>query len=97
MARPFAGEVQWVVKSLLPKHEEAAAKGVKLVPCCGTDSVPADISTWLAARELRERHQQQTAKVVAVVTKFKGGASGGTLASAVTMFDSPWGLLWQAA
>ncbi len=27
-------------------HEPAAAKGVRIVPCCGYDSIPSDLGAW---------------------------------------------------
>lgn len=33
-----------------------AAKGVKIVHCCGYDSVPSDIGTLVAVNEMRQKH-----------------------------------------
>lgn len=35
-------------------HEQAAEKGVFIVPSCGFDSVPSDIGSFLAAETLKK-------------------------------------------
>ncbi|PSC71057.1 saccharopine dehydrogenase [Micractinium conductrix] len=81
----ITGEVPWV-KTIVDKyHEAAAAKGVRIVPCCGFDSIPFDLGALLAVRHLAERYGKKTAKVLNVVMGSKGGVSGGTIASGLNM------------
>lgn len=35
------GEVLWVRKMIAAHHDEAEKKGLRLVPCCGYDSIPS--------------------------------------------------------
>ena len=35
-------------------HDEAVAKGVRIVPCCGYDSIPSDLGTWFVVDHIRK-------------------------------------------
>jgi short subunit dehydrogenase-like uncharacterized protein len=37
----ITGETPWVKQMIDKHHEQAKAKGLRIVPCCGYDSVPA--------------------------------------------------------
>ncbi len=39
------GEAPWVRRIIQQYHEAAEKAGVRIVPCCGFDSVPSDIGT----------------------------------------------------
>lgn len=41
------GEVLWVRRMIDQHHEAATAGGVKIVHCCGYDSIPSDLGTLL--------------------------------------------------
>ena len=64
-------------------HEEAARKGLRIVPCCGFDSTPFDLGALLVVNHMRERLGKKPAKVLNVVMGSKGGVSGGTIARSV--------------
>lgn len=49
---PGAGEVPWVRRNIKAYHAEAEEKGVKLVHCCGFDSVPFDLGVHMVAKEM---------------------------------------------
>lgn len=53
---PSAGEVTFVKRSIAKHARAAEARGVRVVHCCGYDSVPSDLGTLLvvdhAQREL---------------------------------------------
>lgn len=81
------GETPWV-RSLIDRHHaRAAAEGTRIVPCCGFDSVPSDLGAWRVARALRGRHGERCASGKACFV-LRGGVNGGTLASALNLFDS---------
>ncbi len=61
-------------------HEEAAAKRVRIVPCCGFDSTPFDLGALLVIDYMRKQLGKQPAKVLNAVMGSKGGVSGGTIA-----------------
>lgn len=37
-------------------HEQAAEKGVIIVPSCGFDSIPSDLGSFMAAEALKKVH-----------------------------------------
>jgi short subunit dehydrogenase-like uncharacterized protein len=49
-----AGEVGWVREIADRFHKQAEDQGVFLVPACGFDSVPSDLTCWLAESNIRE-------------------------------------------
>lgn len=78
----LTGETPWV-RSLIDRlHGEAEAKGVKIVPSCGYDSIPSDLGAWFAARELQRRYPGcRVGRISCLVAEGKGGFSGGTIES----------------
>ena len=83
----ITGETVWV-RSLIDRHHaQAAADGTRIIPCCGFDSVPSDIGSFLVARHMQEA---LTAPCVEVKTYFQmyGGFNGGTLASNMNRYES---------
>lgn len=59
-----------------------------MIPCCGFDCVPSDISTWVAVQEVHRRFDVQTRRVDVCIHSVQGGISGGTLASVLQAFDT---------
>ncbi len=50
-----AGE-PWYIRRIMDKyHEAAAAKGVRIVPCCGYDSIPSDMGTFFVVDHIRRQ------------------------------------------
>ncbi len=37
-------------------HDEAARKGVKIVHCCGFDSIPSDLGTQAVVEHIKREH-----------------------------------------
>lgn len=58
-------------------HDEAAAKGLRLVPCCGFDSIPHDLGVLYTVQQLRERDGRGPLEIDGYVSA-RGGVSGGT-------------------
>ena len=51
--KPVAGE-PWFIRRIIDKyHDTAAGKGVRLVPCCGYDSIPSDLGTWFVVNHVK--------------------------------------------
>jgi len=76
----ITGENFWV-KGLIDKHhEEASAKGVRIIPSCGYDSLPSDLGTFYAVTKIN-----QPIKRVESFHAMKGGASGGTIETMFSM------------
>jgi short subunit dehydrogenase-like uncharacterized protein len=72
------------VDGLLERHAaRARAAGVRIVNCCGFDSVPHDLGVYFAMRELRPTEPV----VVEAFVQAGGGISGGTWHSAIGIFS----------
>ena len=78
----ITGENFWVKEMIAKHHEAAAAKGVRIIPSCGFDSIPSDLGCFFSIRKLGTQ-----IKRVESFHSFKGGASGGTLETIFSMGD----------
>ena len=83
----ITGETPWVRRLIDAHHVTAAARGAKIVPMCGFDSVPSDLGAWLLVDHIRRVLGQPTREVKALFTA-KGGLNGGSLASALALAAS---------
>ena len=78
----ITGETFWVQQLVDTYHERASADRVRIVPCCGFDSVPSDIGAYLLARH------QRAEKVRGYFRFGGGGLNGGTVASVANLVES---------
>jgi short subunit dehydrogenase-like uncharacterized protein len=78
----ITGENFWVKKIIDKHHVEAAAKGIRIVPSCGYDSLPSDLATLYAIDQMRK-----PVKRVDCFHTAKGGASGGTIETIFSIAD----------
>lgn len=83
----ITGETPWVRTLIDRYHTQAAADGTRIIPCCGFDSVPSDLGTYLVVRHLQRELGVPCQQVNAYFQAF-GGFNGGTLASAFNLYDS---------
>lgn len=83
----ITGETPWVRDLIARHHAQAADDGTRIVPLCGFDSVPSDLSAFLAHSTLMQRHSEPAYRVKAAF-RLRGGFNGGTLASMFHLFDS---------
>lgn len=58
------------------------------MPSCGFDSIPSDISAYLSNKTLKSLPTPLEAGSSMTAHQVKGGISGGTVSSAMTMFES---------
>jgi short subunit dehydrogenase-like uncharacterized protein len=80
----ITGETPWV-KGLIDQHHEQAEKnGVRIIPFCGFDSIPSDLSAWLANEALQANDGEGCVRVK-VAFSIRGGFNGGTMASMFNM------------
>lgn len=77
----LTGEVQWIRRMIDRHHDEAMTAGVKIVNCCGFDSIPSDMGVYFLQKEAKARTGQYCQTVKMRVKAMKGGMSGGTYAS----------------
>lgn len=59
-----------------------------MIPCCGFDCVPSDISTWVAADQIRRDLKACTRRVDVCIYSLETSISGGTLTSVIRAFDN---------
>ncbi|MGE5763897.1 MAG: saccharopine dehydrogenase family protein [Mycobacterium leprae] len=77
----LTGEVLFVRDSIDRCHDVAAGNGARIVHCCGFDSVPSDLGVLLLHQAAVADGAGDLEDTILVVTAFKGGISGGTVAS----------------
>ncbi|MDC0942870.1 saccharopine dehydrogenase NADP-binding domain-containing protein [Gammaproteobacteria bacterium] len=76
----ITGENFWV-KDLIDKHHsEALAKGIRIIPSCGFDSIPSDLGAFFSAKAIGK-----PIKRIESFHSYEGGASGGTLETMFSM------------
>ena len=78
----ITGENFWVKGIIAKHHEEASAKGIRIIPSCGYDSIPSDLGVFYSAKALNK-----PIKRIESFHSWKGGASGGTLETMFSMGD----------
>jgi len=72
------GEIDWVEKMQRKYSREAESKGISLVSCAGYDSIPPDLTAYLAAKAL-EKDGQRLQRFEAFVGGGGGALPTGTL------------------
>ena len=78
----ITGENFWVRGLIEKHHDEAAAKGIRIIPSCGFDSIPSDLGSFYAVKKADVPISR-----VESFHSFKGDASGGTLETIFSMPD----------
>ena len=80
----ITGETPWV-RDLIAQHDESARRnGARIIPFCGFDSIPSELSVHLAHATMRQRYGVPCISVKSAFS-FRGGVNGGTLASLFNM------------
>lgn len=79
----ITGEPSYVADILEKHHARAQAAALKIVSCCGFDSIPHDLGVLYTVRQL------DTSRPISIegIVQAKGGISGGTWHSAVNAFS----------
>ncbi len=83
----LTGEVQWMARVIPTYQAAAAASGARIVHSCGFDSIPSDMGTWFLQRQMLAQHGVPACHVKSRVGRNRGTASGGTVASMLTVLD----------
>ncbi|OMH37223.1 hypothetical protein BGP79_14900 [Tersicoccus sp. Bi-70] len=78
----LTGEVLFVRRSIDAADETAQRTGARIVHSCGFDSIPSDLSVARAAEYAHAHGLGELTDVTTHVRRMRGGASGGTVASA---------------
>ncbi len=77
----ITGETFWVRDLIDRYHDRAAADGTRIIPCCGFDSIPSDLGTYLVVRHMQKSLGADCREVKSFY-QIRGGLNGGTFASA---------------
>lgn len=77
----ITGEAPWVRRMISKYDAHAKQKGVRIVHMAGFDSIPSDLTTFLAADHMKKKHNKECGKVEVHVKITGGAVSGGTVAS----------------
>jgi len=83
----LSGEVHWMAKVISQYQSAAEESGACIVPTCGFDSIPFDLGTWFLQDAMQNKHGVAACEVKTRVGRFSGTASGGTIASILTMLE----------
>lgn len=75
----ITGEPEFVELTIAKYGDAAMRAGVRIVSCCGFDSIPHDLGAWLTARQLPSNEPM----VIEGFVRSKGTFSGGTWQSAI--------------
>jgi short subunit dehydrogenase-like uncharacterized protein len=84
----ITGETPWMREIAERYHAAAARDGLRIIPCCGFDSVPSDLGALLMARHIRSSTGVAVGEVRGYF-QLSGGLNGGTVASLLNMLDMP--------
>ena len=76
----ITGENHWVRGLIDKHHDEAASKGIRIIPSCGYDSIPSDLGVFFTISQFNKPVSR-----VDVYHEAQGGASGGTTETIFTM------------
>ena len=83
----LTGEVTFI-RRMIDRHDAEAQKtGARIVHTCGYDSIPSDLGTWFVVQAYRERFGELPTKLLHAAGESRGGASGGTVASMLFLFE----------
>ena len=77
----LAGELLFMRESIDRYGAVAAGTGARIIHCCGVDSVPPDLGVLLLHRAAAADGAGDLEDTTLLVKAFKGGVSGGTLAT----------------
>ncbi len=83
----LTGEVTFIRRMIDRHHAEAAASGARIVHTCGYDSIPSDLGARFVALAYHAQYGEHPERVVHAAGEARGGASGGTVASALEMME----------
>lgn len=78
----LTGETQFMHDTIAAHHATAQASGARIVHTCGFDSIPSDLGVFVLHGALGAMK-----RATYVVEVMKGGVSGGTVASMLTMAE----------
>lgn len=82
------GESPWVLDMIKKYDSVAKANNAIIIPQIGVESAPADMLSWSMVTHARRTLSAGIAELIYSVYDMKGAPSGGTLATAIGIFDA---------
>ncbi|NNE40189.1 MAG: saccharopine dehydrogenase [Marinicaulis sp.] len=77
------------MRAMIDQHSDQAREtGARIVHSCGFDSIPFDLGVFYVQRLAEEKFGAPASEVKCRVLAMKGGASGGTIASALATMEN---------
>jgi len=77
----LTGEVPFIRFAIDKYDDVARATGARIVPGCGFDAIPSDVGVYSLYCKVRDDGAGELTDTTHVVTKMRGGLSGGTIDS----------------
>jgi short subunit dehydrogenase-like uncharacterized protein len=84
----LTGETMFIRESIDLYHKQAQDTGARIVPSCGFDSIPSDLTVFALHRRSVDDNAGELGETNLVVRGFAGGVSGGTVASMLEVMDT---------
>ncbi len=81
----ITGETPFIKDNIKLYHKIASEQKIKIVHCCGYDSIPSDLGCLMVQDFSIRTHGNPCQDVLFYAGKTKGGFSGGTIASMINM------------
>lgn len=85
----LTGEPPFVDRMIANYHQAAREKGVRIIPCCGFDSIPHDLGVLYTIQKLKPTG----AAIVEGFVSARGTFSGGTWQSALGIMSGAFGIV----
>lgn len=77
----LSGEPNWMRRTIDRHHDTARQNDVRIVHCCGFDSIPSDMGVYFLQQQAMQRNGEYCKQIKYRLIGMSGGFSGGTLAS----------------
>ena len=84
----LTGETPFIRQMIDAHHAAALSKGVRIVHCCGFDSIPSDMGVYYLQKQAKAQWGVPAESVRFYLEHSKGGVSGGTIASMMLVLEA---------
>jgi short subunit dehydrogenase-like uncharacterized protein len=84
----LCGEPNWMRRMIDAHEAHAKANGARILFSCGFDSIPFELGVWFCQETARKMLGGPVPRVKGRIRAFRGGPSGGSLASGKIMMES---------
>lgn len=84
----LTGETPFIRRMIDRYHERAVESGARIVHCCGFDSIPSDIGTFVLQQQAQRKWGAPANDVTFYLVTAQGGFSGGTVSSLLNVIKN---------